>query len=557
MSRQETEPTTRSRPRANTTSFASSLWRKPRDSSQSVTPTLPPAPTIPLEDLIQALTPPAVPSLTHARALTAALTNYSPLPRRELLNPILTSLCSSESPTAVQAAGYDILSAYWENHEALPLGIPERFSYFSLFLGSVNTWSLELWEPRFKALRSLTKYGEDVVGIESNLVDLLEAWIKDTFEGLLKAPLSLDRAELAERERSLDLLVKFLGNVLTTGTNASRITDEKMADILLFYANLVDGALVVVDPSKKTPSSPVSPTTGGSGTPARHAHRRNISSLSSTSIPTVSSAPAARRHPAEYAIDNYLTHVSTHMKTLPAGHLKSILPLLFRALAFCSSPLPRLSVNFKSSKQNTLEDRIMDTLDSIFGGPYSTTCMLILRSYLFPPDPTSNTLSPGLAMMTSFGAHRTFRTYVRRALSIRLARAYINRETAIGYSHSGAPGHMELQNEMMEKAWPKDDYMSNSIGMGGNGWDAGNLGRKLAESVGVWVDYDAGPEKRSEQGRVQQGKDEILEEAAGVLKDILQELDLREEDRGTLDEEESGVIGLTLLKLTGYVFPLK
>ncbi len=116
---------------------------------------------------------------------------------------------------------------------------------------------------------------------------------------------------------------------------------------------------------------------------------------------------------------------------------------------------------------------------------------------------------------------------------------------------------MELQNEMMERAWPKDDYLSNSIGLGDNGWDAGNLGRKLADSAGAWVEYEMGCEKNADSERIRQGREEILEEAAGVLKDILRELDLRDEDRGTLDTEEAGVVGLTLLKLTGYVIPLK
>lgn len=561
MSRQEPEPSNRARPRANTTAFTS-LWRRPRDTTPTSTPPpVPvPAPAIPPGDLIQALTPPAVPSLTHARTLASTLATYSPLPRRELLNPVLTSLCSNVSPTSVQAAGFDILSAYWENHEAQSLAISERLSYFSLFLGSPTTWGTELWEPRFKALRALTKYGEEIVGIESNVIDLLEQWIEGAFEGLLKTPLSLDRSEMAERERCLDLLVKFLNSVLTTGANASRITDEKMDDILQFYADLVDHALIVVDSVKEPPASPVSPSSPGSaGNPVRTAHRRNISSLSSNSIPTMSTIPpAVRRHPAELAINIYLSHVSAHIKTLPPTHMKAILPLLFRALAFCSTPLPRLSVTLES-KKNTVEDRVMDMLNNLFGGQYSTTCMLVLRLYLFPPNTASNPApsSPGLLIMTSLGAHRTFRVYVRRALAIRLARAYINRETAFGYSHSGAPGHMELQNEMMEKVWPKDDYLSNSIGMGDNGWDAGNLGQKLADSVGAWVGYETDSEKGAGWERIQQGRDEILEEAAGVLKDILQELDLRDEDRGTLDTEEAGVIGLTLLKLTGYVIPLK
>lgn len=586
MSRQELEPSTRARPRANTTSFAASaasLFRTRPRTDQSSAPAAPsqvPQPNLSLEALIQALAPPAVPSLAHARALASILATYSPLPRLETLNRILISLCNTHSPPLVQAAGYDILSAYWENHESPPLGISDRLSYFSLFLGATNVWAVELWEPRFKALRALTRFGEDVLGIESNLVDLLQQWIEGAIEGLLKPSFTMERSEMAERERSIDLLVKFLNNVLTAGNNTSRITDQKMADVLHFYAALVDRAVAIVDPSKDAPSTPVSPSASGS-TSTKHSplgHRRNMSSLSTTSIPTLSSVPppSSRKHPAELAINIYLSHVAAHIKTLPPVHLNAMLPLLFRALAFSSSPLPRLSVTLESSKKNTLEDRVMDMLNTLFNGGYASTCMLVLRYYLFPPsspgaaDPALGvegpleSLSPALTILTSLGAHRYFRIYVRKALSSRLARAYINRETSIGYSHSGAPGHMEIQKEMMEKAWPKDDYMSNYIGVGDNGWDAGNLGRRLAESVGAWVDYRfddgalrAEADQRSAWEKTQQGKEEILEEAAGVLKDILQELDLRDDERAALDEEEAGVIGLTLLKLVGYVLPLK
>ncbi|KAF8966956.1 hypothetical protein BDZ97DRAFT_1806083 [Flammula alnicola] len=511
MSRQEAEPSTRARPRANTTSFTASLWsRRPR-AEQTV------------------LNPSICPQFGSRSCFGKHPLNLSPLPLRETLNPILVSLCSAESPPSVQAAGYDILSAYWENHEALSLGTAERLSYFSLFLGTTTSWGMELWEPRFKALRALTRYGIDIIGIENHLIDVLQWWIEGAFEGLLKVPAALSIAPMTERERSLDLL---------------------MADVLHFYASLVDRSIVIPDPTKELPSSPTS--TAAPAPTTRHSslgHRRN--------------------HPAELATNLYLSHLSAHIKTLPPVHLNSILPLLFRALAFCAAPLPRLS-------KNTLEDRITETLNSLFQGPYATSCMLILKSYLFPPcsaedkgaltgvNQPSQPSSPAVAIMTTLGANRTFRNYVRRALSARLARAYISREASIGYSHSGAPGHMALQVDLLEKAWPKEDYTPSSIGIGGNGWDAARLGRTLAESVGAWIDYrfdDAtlknDSEKRLAWEKEQQGKDEILEEAAGVLKDILQELDLRDEEHGMLDEEEAGVVGLTLLKLSGYLLPLK
>ncbi|KDR74143.1 hypothetical protein GALMADRAFT_99986 [Galerina marginata CBS 339.88] len=579
MSRQEAEQINRARARANTTSFLS--WRKQRTEH-------PPSaqPALSLEALIQALSPPSVPSLAHARALASALSNCSPLPRRDILNPILDSLCNdAKSPPSVQAAGYDILSAYWENHEALPLAVAERLSYFSLFLGATTPWGVELWEPRFKALRALTKYGTDIMGIEDNLIDILQYWIEGAFEGLMKPPSSIDRSETAERERSVDIIVKFLSDILTRPENISRITDDKMASVLGFYASLVDRCIVLPDASKEptspTPSS-ASASNGSTSKPSQ-GHRRNLSSLSTSSTPSVTSTPPQPaptfKHPAEFATTLYLNHLSAHIKVLPPTYLNSILPLLFRALAFFASPLARLSVTLQSRKKNTLEDKITEHLNALSSGPYANMCMIILRTYLFPPNTfetpkeprspqpqTQLTQSQTLrtAVLTSLGANRTFRNYVRRALSARLARAYISREVSLGYSHSGAPGHMELQGDLMEKAWPKDDFAVSSVGIGGNGWDAARLGRVLADSVGAWVEFhfDDAAVKNEAERRVmwekeREGKDEILEEAAGVLKDILQELDLRDDDNGPMDEDEASIVGLTLLKLSNYVLPLK
>ncbi|PPQ90259.1 hypothetical protein CVT25_013084 [Psilocybe cyanescens] len=584
MSRQEPEPPTRARARANTTStFVSFPWRKRTE--PAISPTSPPAAqqSLSLEGLIHALSPPAVPSLAHARSLASTLSNCSPLPRHDVLNPLLDSLCdSTRSPPLIQAAGYDILSAYWENHESLSLGIAERLSYFSLFLGGSTSWGMELWEPKFKALRALTRYGTEIMGIEHVLIKLLHDWIEGAFEGLLVSPTSNDRAETKERERSVDLLVKFLGEILTNQENISRIPDEEMAGVLNFYAGLVDRAIALPDINKESrpPTSPISNASSSTSNPRQPqaGHRRNLSSLSSSSIPPLVSNPPppqpAFKHPAELAITLYLNHLSTHIKTLPPTQLGAILPLLFRAISFCGDPLPRLSV-LQARKEDNLEYKITERLTSLFSGPYATMCMVVLKAYLFPPakldaEPISRSNQQSqvqifrASIMTRLGAHRTFRNYVRRALLARIARALISRDTSIGYNHSGAPGNMELHVDLMEKAWPKDDFTAAAMGVGGNGWNAARLGMVLADSVKAWVDYRVEDliarteaEKKQIWQRGTEGKDEILEEAAGVIKDILSELDLRDDENGSLDEEEATIIGETLRKLSDYVLPLK
>ncbi|KAF9460489.1 hypothetical protein BDZ94DRAFT_1311500 [Collybia nuda] len=582
MSRQQQDADTqnRSRPRANTTSFPFA-WRRPRTeiTSALIVPATPPTQPLSLQGLIEALTPPAVPSLTHARSLASILVSHSPLPHRAVLNPVLASLCDVNSPVAIQAAGYDILSAYWENNEAAQLTTADRLSYFSLFLGSNTCWGTDLWEPRFKALRALTRYGVDIVGIELAFLGVLKSWILGAFDGLLKNDGTLDRVEKSERERSIDVVAKFIASVLDKTEIVARIPEVDLAQVLQFYAGLVDKSVLLGSSTAERIATSSSDTASTISTPSKPppGHRRNHSSISVGSLPSPTSqtppmpSKAPSKDPADIAITLYLDHLSSQLKTLSSTYLSVILPLLFRALAFCASPLPRLTVLPHPHKKLSSEDRITDMLNALFAGPYSTTCMVTLKTHLFPCSTRNgdgNTSqgfprmetdiqlfdSISLMIKTSVGAHRTFRNYVRRALAARLARAYISRESSIGYSPSGAPGHMDMERDLMERAWPKEDYM----GSGGNGWDAGRLGKVLTRSVEAWIGWQwvVGAERDWDKER--EGKEAILEEAAGVLKDIWQELDSRgEEEGGSLDEEEACVVGETLRKLVAYVLPLR
>jgi tuberous sclerosis protein 2 len=440
---------------------------------------------------------------------------------------------------------------------------------------------MELWEPRFKALRAVTKYGIDIIGIETNVIDILQRWIEGAFEGLLAKLESVDRSESAERERSLEILVKFLEEVLTRTETVSRITDEKMASIFFFYTSLVDRSISLQDIVRGSLATlPSGSSSTGSNRHQSVGHRRNLSSLSVSSLPSVSSslpqiAPPSKTA-SECAIAFYLRHINAHLKSLSHTHLGHIIPVLFRALASCSASLPRLSAAMKSPKKNTLDEKLSEVLNSLFAGPYAANCMLILRQHLFPRPITpysSNTCWTQdhhhqllqLTVMTSLGAHRTLRNHIRRALYARIARSYISREATFGYSQSGAPSHLDLQQEWIEKAWPKEDFAPSSAGVGGNGWDAARIGKALADSVGTWIShqfdevgtYNSQEERKLVGEKEQQGKEEILEEASGILKDILQELDTRVDERSELDEDEARVIGLTLLKLTEYILPLK
>src|SRR5258705_988832 len=94
---QDAERSTRSRPRANTTTFTFPSWRRGKETAPPVPPSVP-APSLSVEALIEALKPPAVPSLSHARSLASLLATQTPLPRLAALNPVLAALSWKDSP---------------------------------------------------------------------------------------------------------------------------------------------------------------------------------------------------------------------------------------------------------------------------------------------------------------------------------------------------------------------------------------------------------------------------------------------------------------------------
>ncbi|KAJ8490098.1 hypothetical protein ONZ45_g13329 [Pleurotus djamor] len=237
---QDTDSSRPTRPRANTNTFSSfSAWRRNKSDALQSSP-LPPSPSPPIQVLIDDLTPPAVPSIQHARALASTLPTHSPLPRPAVLSPVLASLCSVDSPPTLQSAGYDILSAYWDNPEATTLSTSDRLILFSLFLGPSSTWNTDSWEPRFKALRAFTRFGSDIVGIELPFLGVLKGWIGGAFEGLVVGGDSLDRGERVERERSIELIANFVSSVTEKQEVVSRIPEQELAGILGFYAQLVE-----------------------------------------------------------------------------------------------------------------------------------------------------------------------------------------------------------------------------------------------------------------------------------------------------------------------------
>ncbi|KAF9268518.1 hypothetical protein L218DRAFT_953979 [Marasmius fiardii PR-910] len=468
-----------------------------------------------MDALLDSVLPPAVPSLTNARALVQQLPSCSPLPAISRIYPALKVFCEHDGPILLKMAGFDILAAYFEHAEAniLSMGTSDRMVCLSFFLGD-RRWNRDLWEPKFKALRAFTRWGGEMVGLEEDVVKLLKDWISDAFSGFNDDETHDNNTE---RERSIKILAEFLNAVVSNPSVLARLAQlEESGGALDLYGGLID-------------------------------------SSSNTGNPVL-------------AFELYLSHLHSQLSTLRPQHLQTILPLLFRALARCATPLPRLTVttvNTNSGGGINHERRITDILQNLFTGPYPSTCTQILVKCL-SPSPTSSE--------TPIGALRALRSLIRRALSTRLARVYISNQSSVTYTYTGAPSHItDIRRDIMERAWSGSatsiSPSSISSSTAGAGWDPARWARPLKECAKSWVELcSQGLDVSDSTDSQKEIRERVLEELAGIVKDVLQELDLREEYEETpasssspyfkkdlLDQDEALAVGELLSELSRYL----
>ncbi|KAI0319952.1 hypothetical protein OF83DRAFT_1169744 [Amylostereum chailletii] len=537
----DADPTHRPRPRSNTNSFPTLPWRKrpeaplPTSALSTVSTQQPQT----IEFLIASLTPPSVPSLSTARTLAQALaTTTIPLSQSNCaaLNVVLSTLCTKEAPPALRAAGFDILATYLENPSTPPRTTSDRFTLWSLFALPENTpWVSDLWASRFRAAVALTRNGTEIVGIEVPLLQVIKTCIEGAFAGLLARD-NISAADRAERERSMETVSAFLTATMSKSENIARLDEKDVSGVLQFMGGLVERSLLL-------PSDVFGPPlTQETQSPTRLTHRRHHSS---TSLPMAASASGSHGHlrrPVDVVVSIYLDHLTAQVPHLSPIHLNIMLPTLFRTLAYYASSLPRLALTHAHEFETSspLETRIVDTLDPLLNGAYASTCFVILKRHLLPQKDQDLRVS----VQTSTGASRALRVYVRRTLFSRLARAYIGRTSADNYTPSGAPGGMDLENSLMERAWAKDEVTRG---------DLGKVGRIFRRAAEAWVALSPEDYQGGDIGE----REEVLMEIAGVLKDVFQEYDARQETDEDVDDDEGNVIGEILSTLVKFITPLK
>lgn len=337
------------------------------------------------------------------------------------------------------------MGSYFENEQSEELTTADRLTLFSLFT-MCKEWAADTWEPRLKALRGMTGFGTDTLGIEEAVLELLKFWIQTSFDGLLvlearainvqegisppprSSSFADERNERNDRERCITLCAEFISKILEKSENVARIPDEELEAVITFYATLVDRAVQLprtkgYDPASEEPeelsqvqaSAPSITTTGATSARSTQTHRRTTSA--STIASATTSSPviglAYLKHPAELAIHLYLTHLSSQDKMLSPQHLQDIIPTLCRATAFCATPLSRLSVVSRHNASSTdrsqtqastssaslnwkreTEERITTFLGQLLTGPYATLSKLILKVWIGPPETTPEMSAP-------------------------------------------------------------------------------------------------------------------------------------------------------------------
>ncbi|KAI1790599.1 hypothetical protein LXA43DRAFT_1146320 [Ganoderma leucocontextum] len=532
------------RQRANTT-FAFPPWVR-RGRTETVAPPAPPtvSPPLQIDALIEALAPPAVPSLSYARSLASALSTlgaHSP-PRLPLLQPILATLCSLESPASLQTAGFDILSAFLDGSGASLVSTADRLSCLALFVDV--PWSQELWESRTKALSAFIRTDSQTIGIESQILRLVGTWIERAFDGFAQTRTDTNSHEdRLARQHSVESLTAVLNKLLRQSEFVSRITDEDTQSILGLWERLLDKALSMSPNFTRgsPPGSPlVEPQSSKTATPPKLSlsHRRH---QSSTSLPKLS----LLKQPADIIVDSYLTYLDTRLGALGPTYLSTLLPLLFRALAFYLSPLPRISVQSGAPHQHPLEQKIWDRLNQLVTGPYASSCRRLLKQQLYP----SRELDYASAQV-SVGALRTLRMSMREALQSRLARALITLSTSVDYSPAGGPAHLAVERTIMERAWGKDDTEA---------WELIRFAHVLSRAARQWIEQ---PEANAWSTDYGPQKEAVLHEIAAIVKDVIQTIALHQEqdERGgtvDVDDEEVEAVGRITRELVMYVRSLK
>jgi tuberous sclerosis 2 len=435
-----------------------------------------------------------------------------------VLDPILTSLCSSDSPPSCQIPGWQIMATHWkrasEASSDRQFGTSERMAHFKM-LSVPCAWSVELWEPRYNTLKTLIETPTGTVGLERDLILTLRSWIEGAFGRLVTSDM-IPFEERLERERSVDVLSKLLISVLLDIKVASRLCQADIATLLESLEGMVGFALAL-DPNRiySSQSSSQSPTVGHTPPRISLSHRRRPSS---NTVPMASPSPVTVKVPLDCIIDVYVNFITSQENMLSYNHLETTIPLLCRVLAYYNAPIPvpSASVDSQSHPTSPYYKHVVEALSRLLSGPYSASVRLIVKKCLSPI--ISHKRDVPKAIQISTGAFRILRVFIRHALRERL------------------PFSPESQRSTQVEFMDEID-----LDPGVHSFEPSQYGRASREALKAWI----GTKLHSSMC------EPVLEEAVGIINDVLNVYDASELQ--ALQSDESVALGESLLEIVKYI----
>lgn len=468
-------------------------------------------------ELLSLLTPPAVLSLSHARALQMALRTETP--SLESIFPVVTRLCAPGTHVPLMICGLEIITVY-SLSDAPPLTDIDRASMFAIVRSSDLSWALS--KPRYNCLSALTKEGSCVAGFEEQFVQFSEACLSSIFDTLS----SDEEQERLQKEQYIESHSELLRNVYVK--NASSYTDKDLRGTLQFYDCFMQRLLdAILFPSSDSLSIPSSPSV---------LHHRRTGSSPQASLPFSGSRPhivSEPMTPLEKTVlpcQMYLAFLDVFRPRLSLEEIPHIVYNLLRMVGAHITPLPHISAAPLPHRHRArpIEDTALNHLFVLLQGSFSVTVAANVKAYLSSDN-----------KHVALGAFRTARAVLRDAAVSRMALLSLRRpkfDTDIT-APTGQMVLTEKYTRVLERAHKENVEVP--------AFALDRLCKPTGKAIGEWS-------SRSDA-------DMVLEEAVGITIDIVDEACDRVEDNDSesntpmIGPEEGRFIGTVLSETVKYI----
>jgi tuberous sclerosis protein 2 len=351
------------------------------------------------------------------------------------------------------------------------------------------------------------------LGVESDLLAVLSSWIEGAFGRLV----TLDVIPLDERlsrERCVDTVSNLLTGALSDARIASRLVASDIKALTNSLLTMVGYALDLDPNSGYSPAISQQLVTSASHPASRPTsmHRRRISS---NFIPPVT-PQVSMKVPLDCIIPVYVGILASQSTMVSYADLDTTVPILCRALAYYSAPIPMpsTSVDSQTHSSSPYYDQLISALSGLLNGHYAANVRLIIRKALMPS--ILNKKDAAQAIQTSTGAYRIIRVLIRHSLRERLT--------------------TQASSDKYGEVIDDTDYDPIS-----QAFEVSQFGRVSQEALKAWIVADC-------HGL---SCEAVLEEAVHIINDVLNVYD--SSDVHGMDMDEAIALGETLAEVVKYV----